>query len=213
MIPPRSLSSIISLEETHGYTTPNGTLFTLPFQNINCRSTVRIVDFFPPEIADFAVPRARHSEFDVLSEHEANESSDPQSQDQKDEDRRWEWRFALVLEDAKGSRSEKKARLRAYVADQDAVFLLKLDAEEYVIIFCASFLLLHILYPIALDPRVNLIRPVIYKKPYDTNFLDPFAPLSASALHLKHSPPSAKSFFYYGATWKSSSLKQKPPAS
>ncbi len=56
--------------------------------------------------------------------------SDVHSDGQEDEKRQWEWRFGLVLEDAKGSKYEENAQMRVYVADQDAVFLLKLDAEE-----------------------------------------------------------------------------------
>ncbi len=48
---------------------------------------------------------------------------------------RWEWRFCLLLEDAsaKGAAAAEgnTARLQAFVADQDAVMLLKMDAEEY----------------------------------------------------------------------------------
>ncbi len=53
---------------------------------------------------------------------------------EEDEDeRKWEWRFGLVLEDAseeKIPQSEERASMEVYVAEQDAEFLLKLDAEE-----------------------------------------------------------------------------------
>ena len=111
--------------DNHELTTSSGIRFTLPFQNINWRSVVRVVDFFPSDLEDFAVRCARTSEFDALSERE-DEASELSNDSEKDNNRQWEWRFGLVLEDAK----ESKVRMRAYVADQDAVFLLKLDAEE-----------------------------------------------------------------------------------
>lgn len=46
------------------------------------------------------------------------------------EERQWEWRFGLVLEDAMGSKSEETESMIVYVAGQDAECLLKLDAEK-----------------------------------------------------------------------------------
>ncbi|KAL8714049.1 MAG: hypothetical protein Q9225_006652 [Loekoesia sp. 1 TL-2023] len=152
-IPPRPLSSILSLS-THALKTPNGTPYTLSFQNINSRAVVRVVDFFPPDIADFAIRRKRKSEFDVLSDCSEGSSSSsddgqrelpPDTDDDRDDinnsqagdsdnlkhDSKWQWRFALVLEDASSSSTtpqQQNQRLTAYVTDADAVFLLKLDA-------------------------------------------------------------------------------------
>ncbi|KAL8761303.1 MAG: hypothetical protein Q9184_002572 [Pyrenodesmia sp. 2 TL-2023] len=153
-IPTRPLTSILSLS-THALTTPKGTPYTLPFQNIKSRALVRIVDFFPPDIADFAVRRKDKSEFDVLSECSGESSSseddrrrlpddtdsddDDETNQQHDDDdgntegtQKWQWRFALVLEDASSPKSitatQPAERLTAYVTDTDAVFLLKLDA-------------------------------------------------------------------------------------
>ncbi|MCJ1465749.1 hypothetical protein MMC07_004368 [Pseudocyphellaria aurata] len=128
-VPPRALSSILSLT-THASKTENGTPYTLPFQNMNCRTTVRIIDFWPPDLADFAVRCRRRSEFDVLSEIEDNDTTDDQSDGSEEEERGWEWRFGLVLEDAMGSKHEKKETMKVYVADKDADFLLKLSAEN-----------------------------------------------------------------------------------
>lgn len=135
---PRPLSSILSLE-THAITTAKGTPCTLPFQNIKSRATVRIIDFFPSNLADFAVPCRQASEYDVLSEMEDKDSEHQEynSLDEKNanentvaNEQRWEWRFGLVLEDAMGSKNEEKAIMTVYIADQDAEFLLKLDAQE-----------------------------------------------------------------------------------
>jgi len=138
LITPRSVSSIISLDN-HSNITPNGTPYIVPFHNINSRATVRVVDFFPSDLADFAVPCPKSSEYDILSDVGSN-GSDTESalggQNESsglDDERGWEWRFGLVLEDAMGPRSEEKATVEVYVAGQDAECLLKLDAEEYVL--------------------------------------------------------------------------------
>ncbi|MCJ1479389.1 hypothetical protein MMC13_008074 [Lambiella insularis] len=145
-IPPRSLSSILCLEKTHAHTTANGTSCTLPFQNICSRATVRVVDFFPHDLADFAV-RHRTSEFDALSDDgdhddssdgtsDVNSSiqsatpSDEEPERSQGREKKWEWRFCLLLEDANPSMEKARDRIKVYVADQDAEFLLKMDAEN-----------------------------------------------------------------------------------
>ena len=107
----------------------------MPFQNINSRATVRVIDFFPPSLEDFAVPRPRASEYDILSEDERSESGSGQPSQSHDdaseaEDAQWEWRFGLVLEDALGARQQERATIEVYVAGQDAEGLLNLQAEE-----------------------------------------------------------------------------------
>lgn len=158
-IPTTPLASILSLEPTHQTTTPNDVTYTLPFQNLKTRTTVRVVDFFPPDIADFAIRSRPKSEFDALSDYEggsdsASESTDSANHDPEpgarkrtrtsaSEPENWEWRFALVLEDAESApqaakKEEQKARITAYVAGLDGDFLLKEDAVECV---CSLFLL------------------------------------------------------------------------
>lgn len=66
----------------------------------------------------------------MLSENEETDTTDDQSDGSNEEERGWEWRFGLVLEDAMGSKNEKKNTMTVYVADKDAEFLLKLTAEE-----------------------------------------------------------------------------------
>lgn len=139
LIKPRSVSSITSLD-SHLNDRPNATSYTLPFQNINSRATVRVIDFFPSDLADFAVPCPKSSEFDILSDAEDSaRESESASQSENisssvDEERRWEWRFGLVIGDAIGPKYEQKATMEVYVAGQDAEYLLKIDAEEYVLL-------------------------------------------------------------------------------
>lgn len=82
-IPTIPLSSILSLsdEPSHETTTPNGVTHTLPFQNIKYRTTARVVDFFPPNIANFSVRSRKASEFEALSDYEGSDS-DNSSNDQ-----------------------------------------------------------------------------------------------------------------------------------
>ncbi|KAL8805206.1 MAG: hypothetical protein Q9182_002081 [Xanthomendoza sp. 2 TL-2023] len=135
------------------FATPNGLAYKLPFQNVKSRACVRVVDFSPHDLADFAVKKSKGSEYDVLSDYEGTSSSDeeeakvilPPDTDEEDNEgngsdldaganvdaatagtQEWEWRFALILQDA-SSRSEKK-EMAVYVAGADAEFLLKLDA-------------------------------------------------------------------------------------
>ncbi|MCJ1281522.1 hypothetical protein MMC26_000842 [Xylographa opegraphella] len=142
-IPPRSLSSIISLDKTHAHVTPNGTSCTLPFQNICSRAIVRVVDFFPHDLADFAV-RHKTSEFDNLSDNDDDQSdnstdsgsasvsslSDSDPNNTRKAEFKWEWRFCLLLEDANPGMERTKDRMKVFVAGEDAVFLLKMDAEN-----------------------------------------------------------------------------------
>ena len=126
----------IKSTDRNGNTTPEGTSYTLPFHNIKSRATVRVIDFFPSDLAEFSVPRPKPSEFDILSDasdsedgidHEASVSD--ASKDAESE-RRWEWRFSLKLEDATGPSNEQEENMEVYVAGQDAECLLKLDAEK-----------------------------------------------------------------------------------
>ncbi|KAL8783859.1 MAG: hypothetical protein Q9213_004349 [Squamulea squamosa] len=150
-IPTRSLASILSHET---FTTSEGISFLLPFRNIRSRAAVRVVDFYPRDVADFAVRKRQESEYDVLSDYEGdsessedddrpklppdtdeeedakNDLSTQSDTDSNDEERsKWEWRFILILEDASAPQNPKEAneRMTLYVGGADAEFLLKLD--------------------------------------------------------------------------------------
>jgi protection-of-telomeres protein 1 len=103
-----------------------------PFTLSKYRSIVRVVDYFPHKIEDFAVGR-RASEFDMLSDYSGGEDTDP------GEDMRifksgkgfakhvWEWRFALQVEDA--SSKDSKERLWLVVDNHAAQALLGLEGD------------------------------------------------------------------------------------
>ncbi|RDW88478.1 hypothetical protein BP6252_00510 [Coleophoma cylindrospora] len=115
-----------------------GHAYTLPFVNANYKANVRVVDFFPDKLEDFAVGR-RVSEYDILSDYSGGEETD------RDEDmrsfragkgfpeKRWEWVFALQVEDA--SRAPMSAgtssnnRLWLTVDNQAAQMLLNMEED------------------------------------------------------------------------------------
>jgi protection-of-telomeres protein 1 len=76
-----------------------------PFTLRKYRANVRVVDYFPHRIEDFAVAR-QTTEFDLLSNHSEREDSDAEDDHQHGHAGRgatkvvWEWRFALQVEDA-----------------------------------------------------------------------------------------------------------------
>ncbi|KKZ60692.1 hypothetical protein EMCG_04619 [[Emmonsia] crescens] len=126
-IPCRSISDILS-NESHTNISPDGIEYRLPFQNLRYKASVRVVDFFPPRLEDFAV------QYDVeramLSDTEFSVSSTDENE--TDSCKRWEWRFCLLVEDAGPgthyNRNGPRERMKLYVSNNDAVFLLRLDA-------------------------------------------------------------------------------------
>ncbi|KAH9826648.1 ssDNA-binding domain of telomere protection protein [Teratosphaeria destructans] len=112
----------------HTNTSPTtGHTYVLPFLNANYRARVRVVDFAPRNLADFAQPclpddddqdEGDRSPIDLL----AYPSSSTHPSQQK-----WEWYFSLTLEDATGA--GPKERLTVHVCHAEAQFLLR-DLED-----------------------------------------------------------------------------------
>ncbi|KIW64278.1 hypothetical protein PV04_09225 [Phialophora macrospora] len=113
-------------------TTPKGNPYRLPFQNCTYKSKVRVVDFFPDNIADFAAPR-KVSQYEELGDD--HESSDEHSdldlaQGSDGDDIKWEWRFFLLVEDSRpqpGCRG-RPTQMQLLVADDDGDCLFNMDA-------------------------------------------------------------------------------------
>ena len=108
----------------------------LPFTCARYRANVRVTDFFPDKLDNFACWR-RHSEFDLLGNDGA--STDEESDDDEGESegegrspsqRIWEWRFALRLEDASAQSRGAKDAIWVMVNNLEAQLLLGLDACE-----------------------------------------------------------------------------------
>ncbi|KAF5602791.1 protection of telomeres 1 [Fusarium pseudocircinatum] len=110
----------------------------LPFVNLNYRANVRVVDFSPANLADFAYPK-KESEYEDLSDdgEESLSNSETEAEDEQPiqrtlddftKARNWEWRFFLELEDAAVAEKHKKQRLWVAVDNQSAQLLTGLDA-------------------------------------------------------------------------------------
>ena len=105
--------------------TSKGNAFFLPFQNCRYKSQVRVVDFFPNDLADFAVP-SRDSHYDMLSDQDDSDSEVDMTQ-LNDRDVRWKWRFFLVVEDASRAPDQQPARMELLVFDDEGEYLLNMD--------------------------------------------------------------------------------------
>ncbi|EED12893.1 telomere-binding alpha subunit central domain protein [Talaromyces stipitatus ATCC 10500] len=116
----RKLSEIL-LNDSHDISLPDNIQYRLPFQCVKYRTTVRVVDFFPPNIADFAVPYIPKSSSSSSSDDEDDITSETPGI-------RWEWRFCLLVEDAQILPGQPRDRVKLFVSGSDAEFLLKLDA-------------------------------------------------------------------------------------
>ncbi|KLU92125.1 hypothetical protein MAPG_11072 [Magnaporthiopsis poae ATCC 64411] len=107
----------------------------LPFVNLKYRAEVRVVDFFPCKLEDFAV-RRKISEYDALSDDEdGGESSDGSSVSSgyggNGGTYVWEWRFTLVLEDAVAeSKGGSPVRMEVLVDKLEGQCLTGLDPED-----------------------------------------------------------------------------------
>ncbi|KAH6648849.1 telomere-binding alpha subunit central domain-containing protein [Truncatella angustata] len=109
------------------------TSISLPFTNAKYRTHVRVVDYRPRKLENFATWR-KVTEYDMLSDFggsSASESDDDQGTlDGFTGEKVWEWHFALQLEEA-GSKAGKNGpagRLWAMVNNKDAQCLLNMDA-------------------------------------------------------------------------------------
>ncbi|KAL7769438.1 hypothetical protein ACKLNR_000822 [Fusarium oxysporum f. sp. zingiberi] len=136
---PASLIAEITKLVQHETTIDDGLVkLPLPFVNLNYRANVRVVDFSPSNLADFAYPK-KESEYDDLSDdgeeslsNSGTEAEDGQPIQRTLDDfskvRNWEWRFFLELEDAAVAEKHKKQRLWVAVDNQSAQLLTGLDA-------------------------------------------------------------------------------------
>lgn len=108
--------------------------YTLPFVNLKYRVNVRVVDYFPHKLEDFARPvKARTAEFAVLSDNEAeSDSDDSENGNMMDNftEASWAWRFYLLLEDASMPAGQSKNRIWVAVNNEEAQCLTNLDASN-----------------------------------------------------------------------------------
>lgn len=133
------LSSILEPVSYHATINNDPIKLELPFTCAKYRTQVRVVDFHPANVEDFAVGRAS-SEYEILSDNgdlEADIDSDASSSAscaRHDTERRfiWEWRFALKLEEACPARAKNKSPATAWVLvdNLEAQLLTGLDAAN-----------------------------------------------------------------------------------
>ncbi|KAK7530946.1 uncharacterized protein J3D65DRAFT_640076 [Phyllosticta citribraziliensis] len=110
--------------------TASGVTFQAPFINAKFYTQVRVVDFWPDKLEDFA-----HW---LGDETYCNVPPDTQSTGLSQDQKGWEWAFYLMVEDADTKQAEGDAataaseptRIAILVADKDAEYLLNLSASN-----------------------------------------------------------------------------------
>ncbi|KAI0490914.1 hypothetical protein F4859DRAFT_27593 [Xylaria cf. heliscus] len=124
------LSSIIKPVSWKTTVESKEVMLTLPFACVKYRTNVRVVDFRPRKLENFATWH-KITESDVLSDYSCG--SDSESDDDHSSlvrhsgEKVWEWRFALQLEDG-DPKSKEKDRFWAVVNNVEAQQLTGMDA-------------------------------------------------------------------------------------
>ncbi|KAL9096831.1 MAG: hypothetical protein Q9165_000795 [Trypethelium subeluteriae] len=107
---------------------PSGIERMLPFISAKYRSSIRVVDFHPHTLQDFA-----HACDDaVYNDAEPSKDEDQDCMEIDVEPRKeWEWAFYLLVEDVRSSRiAGHRTHLKLLVAGKDAEFLLNMEATK-----------------------------------------------------------------------------------
>ncbi|KAI1458905.1 hypothetical protein F4805DRAFT_106459 [Annulohypoxylon moriforme] len=105
---------------------------TLPFTCAKYRTNVRVVDFRPSKLVDFAIWR-KSLESDVLSDESGDSDSESDGDGTLDRyagRKIWEWKFSLLLEDADPKRKGEDNKFWVVVDNTEAQLLLNLDATD-----------------------------------------------------------------------------------
>ena len=111
------------------------TRLSLPFINANYRTFVRVVDFMPAQLEEFARPKRVLTEYAALSDHGDSDSDSDAASESDDTTtviKQWEWRFYLRLQEANAPEDDKSSKrsIWAVVDNQSAQMLLDLDATD-----------------------------------------------------------------------------------
>lgn len=107
----------------------------LPFINANYRTSVRVKNYLPHRLEDFAFAKLKGDVYDVLSDAESESSvdSDDETMDRFVTSTKiagWEWRFHLLLEDARDPDSDQKDTVWVTVDNHAAQCLLNMNASD-----------------------------------------------------------------------------------
>lgn len=106
----------------------------IPFNNAKYRAIARVTDFFPEKLEDFSYSR-KVTEYDALSDISSEDDDEDSYTDRAPDghpvgQRRWQWRFALQLEDASPQGRSKPERVWVYVSNGEAECLTDLNASK-----------------------------------------------------------------------------------
>ena len=109
-----------------------GNTFRLPFQNCRYKSEIRVVDFYPDDIANFSVPHQTSDREVATDDNYSGSDSELDPRQVEQAVLEWEWRFVLLVEDARlpaciKQQSSQPAQMELLVAHSDACFLLNME--------------------------------------------------------------------------------------
>ncbi|KAH0342347.1 hypothetical protein KCU81_g5709, partial [Aureobasidium melanogenum] len=111
------------LSRDHSYTGRSGVKLELPYLNVKHKVKVRVVDFWPPILEDFASTAPVTDACEEHSDDDMDTTSPLSSQ-------KWIWDFFLLLEDVKPHQpSSEPAQLWVHVDHRYAEFLLCMDED------------------------------------------------------------------------------------
>lgn len=106
----------------------------VPFVNASYRGNFRVTDFLPDRVEEFAVATKGCDEYAALSDNDDNNSDSDMSgvelSTESPGDRKFEWRFAVKLEDAEVGSDESNRTFWALVDNQAGEYLTNLDAVD-----------------------------------------------------------------------------------
>lgn len=85
---------------------------------------IKVVDFFPPKLEEFAVPEKSKQTGQSASDEDGDN-------DYPNNFVRWSWRFCLLVESAAlPPPGESRERMPLFVAGPEAEYLLRMDAVK-----------------------------------------------------------------------------------
>ena len=118
----KKLSSIAEIvDNPHRMTKTDAGEMSLPFVNAKYRARVRVIDMWPTKLWDFArsIADTQYGRRDLPA------------QDQERYQHKFEWNFALLVEDVNSASGHTPQRLMLTIGDEQGQCLLKMDACKY----------------------------------------------------------------------------------
>ncbi|RKF72760.1 putative telomere-binding alpha subunit central domain-containing protein [Golovinomyces cichoracearum] len=102
------------------FSQPGSETINAPFTNRKYKVNVRVVDYFPDLVEDFAT---------VCSAKDRNNLSDGEESDRSNAyvKNKWEWRFSLLLEESSSIKKTKKERIWVVIDNDAAKYLLNIE--------------------------------------------------------------------------------------